>query len=147
MCIRLGLNTTNSSLPVQNQYYPDPGYPPVSGTYGLVHDYCGTSTGVPILKYAIASWVHYSVPMCVPNPIDELAVCKYCCVHCTCFRGHGHLRYGCVHEKYDRSFYLPVPTFIYGCVHCIPTREVLILLGTSRINKTKTRFIKFYRPY
>ena len=27
--------------------------------YGLVHDYCGTGTGVPILKYAIASRVHY----------------------------------------------------------------------------------------
>ena len=41
------------------QYYLDPGYPPISGTYGLVHDYCGTGTGVPILKYAIASQVHY----------------------------------------------------------------------------------------
>ena len=25
---------------------------------------------------------------------DGLAVCKYCCVHCTSFRGYGHLRYG-----------------------------------------------------
>jgi hypothetical protein len=49
--------------------------------------------------------------------------------------GSGQLSYGCVHEKYDRSFYLPAPTFIYGCVHCIATREVLILLGASRVKK------------
>jgi hypothetical protein len=81
--------------------------------------------------------VHTWNSSCVPNPIDELAVCKYCCVHCTCFRGYGHLRYGCVHKKYDRSFYLPAPTFIYGCVHCIATREVLILLGASQVKKYK----------
>ena len=39
----------------------------------------------------------------------------------------------CVHKRYDRSFYLPAPTFIYGCVHCISTREVLILLHISGI--------------
>ena len=83
--------------------------------------------------------------LCVPNQIGELAVCKYCCVHCTSFRAYGHLRYGCVHKNYDRSFYLPAPTFIYGCVHCISTREVLILLQISgiKVSQHDSRGVRF----